>query len=226
MLQAILDAVGFGLCHQLPERSLSGGGVRVPVCARDAGIYLGFAVALAVLALLHRDRPSYAPPIWVNIVLALGVVSMAADGLTSYAGLRATSNELRFLTGLLTGFAIAAWLVPMLNAELWRIAGNGRVLGTPRQFGVYVVTLGMSYAALWYLGPLLGILFPIVATLAIIVTFVSVNLVIVSLMPPLERRVDRLRDAWPMLAIALGLTVFELVMSSWLKIWALGIAHS
>jgi uncharacterized membrane protein len=194
------------------------------VCARDAGIYLGFVVALTVLALLYRDRPTYAAPTWVNIVLALGVAAMAIDGFTSYAGLRTTTNEIRFLTGHLTGFAIAAWLVPMLNAELWRTSGSGRVLGKPMEFGAYLVALVASYAALWYLGPLLGVLFPITATLAIIVTFVVVNLVIVSLMPPFERRVDRLRDAWLMLLIALGLTAVELAMSAWLKVWALGIA--
>lgn len=222
MLQAVLDAVGFGLCHQLPERSLFGGGVRVPVCARDAGIYLGFAVALGVLALLRRDRPGQTPPVWVNVLLILGVIAMALDGFTSYAGLRATSNEIRFLTGLMTGFAIAAWVVPMLNAELWRVSGNGRVLEEPGELVAYLVALGISYVGWWYLGPLMGVVFPIAVTLAIIVTFMTVNLVIVSLLPPFERRAERLRDAWLALLVALGLTVLELALSSLLKAWALG----
>jgi uncharacterized membrane protein len=222
VLQSLLDAVGYGLCHQLPERSLSGGGIRVPVCARDAGIYLGFTLALVLLALMHRDRPSRAPSAPVNVMLVLGVAAMAVDGLTSYAGLRTTTNELRLLTGLATGFALAAWITPLLNAELWRRPGAGRVLAGGRRTVAFVAGFAGSYGAIWYVGPLLGVVYPLAATVAIIVTFTTVNLVIVCLLPPFERRADRLRDAWPQLLIALALTAAELAMSALLKWWFVG----
>jgi uncharacterized membrane protein len=222
VLQAVLDAVGFGLCHQLPERSLFGGGLRAPVCARDAGIYLGFTIALIVLSLMHRDRPSRPPSAPVNVLLALGVLAMAVDGLTSYAGLRVTTNELRLLTGLMTGFALAAWIVPLLAAELWRAPGSGRVLDGARDAGAYVAALVLSYIAVWYGAPYLGVVYPVLTAVAIVVTFTTVNLVIVCLLPPFERRASRLRDAWLPVLIAVGLTGLQLAASAWLKAWLLG----
>lgn len=224
MLQSVLDAIGYGLCHQLPERSLFGGGIQVPVCARDAGIYLGFSMALIVLALMHRDRPSGVPSTRVNLMLGLGVALMAIDGLTSYAGLRATTNEIRLLTGLITGFALAAWIVPMINAELWRNPGSGRVLDNGRRLAWYAAALVFSYVAVWYGGPQLGAVYPILATVSIIVTFTAVNLVIVLLLPAFEGRAERLRDAWLPLVLALVLTAVELTLSAWLKAWLLGAA--
>ncbi len=222
VLQSLLDTVGYGLCHQLPERSLFGGGVRVPVCARDMGIYLGFTIALALLVLVHRDRPSSAPSIPVNVLLALGVAAMAVDGFTSYAGLRTTTNEIRLLTGLATGFALAAWSTPLLNSELWRRGGSGRVLGGGRRVAAYVAAFAGSYVAIWYGAPRLGIVFPLATTASIIVTFTAVNLVIVCLLPPFGRRADHLRDAWLQLLLALGLTAVELALSALLKWWLVG----
>lgn len=222
MLQAVLDAVGYGLCHQLPERSFFGGGLQAPVCARDAGIYIGFTIALAILSLIHRDRPSRPPTMAVSVVLALGVVAMGIDGVTSYAGMRVTTNELRLLTGLMTGFALAAWIVPMLSSELWRTPGSGRVLAGARDVGAYLAALVLSYLVVWYGAPYLGVVYPVLTAVTILVTFATVNLVIVCLLPPFERRATRLRDAWIPLVIAVGLSALQVAGSAWLKVWALG----
>ena len=221
MLQRALEWIGFGLCHQLPERSLSGGGVQVPVCARDEGIYLGFAIALLLLSVMHRDRPSRHPSLSVNVVLALGVAAMALDGLTSYAGWRATTNEIRLLTGLATGFAVAAWILPLVSSQLWARPGGGRLLGAWPRSLLYLGAVPVTYLMTWHAMPLLGVGYPILVTVSVFVTFTVVNLVIVCLLPAFERRAERLRDAWLAILIAFGLTVFELAASSALKVWLL-----
>ena len=224
MLQSLLDAIGFGLCHQLPERSFFGGDVRVPVCSRDVGIYVGFAVALLVLALSHRDRPRKVPPAWVNAVLALGVGLMAADGISSYAGLRPTTNEIRLITGLMTGFALAAWVMPLINSELWRTPGQGRVLGGSREVVLYLGAFCAAYGVIWYWAPHFGVAYPIGVAGAIIATFVAVNLAIVSLLPPFGARSETLAQAWPALVLALALTGAQLAVSSLLKTWLIGLS--
>ena len=138
MLQTALHWLGFGLCHQLPERSFFGGGVQAPVCARDTGIYVGFCVAIVLISLLHRPkRPRGFPsPLgWVAFGLMIG--SMAIDGGTQLIGLRSSANDLRLITGLLSGFAIAMLLVPMLNDSVWRTSHNQRVLDPPWRLGVF-----------------------------------------------------------------------------------------
>lgn len=110
ILQNILYFFGRGFCHQFSERSLEAGGLFFGICARDTGLYLGFIVALLVLALgsaLTKKRPPVIPPVWVVAVGIVLVVPMALDGASSYLGLRETSNLLRYVTGYLSGVGVA-----------------------------------------------------------------------------------------------------------------------
>jgi len=105
MIAQALHWLGYGLCHQLPERSFFGGGLQLPVCARDTGIYLGFVLSLLVMALIDRGRRRSDLPGWPVMVLGGAMVAiMAWDGITSYAGLRSTTNDIRLVTGLLTAY--------------------------------------------------------------------------------------------------------------------------
>ena len=211
MLDSLFVALGYGLCHQLPERSFIAGGHQLPVCARDTGIYIGFAIALLVLWVLSRGRRPVELPRWpVLVLLGLFVSSMAFDGLTSYAGLRPTTNELRLATGLATGWALATITLPMLNAQLWTRYGNGRVLETVTDTTVWLAALPVAYAVSWWVLPATGVLYPLLLSAAIIGVFITVNLVLVTLLPPFERKADRLRDAWLPIVIAGALAAAEI----------------
>ena len=225
-METLLHWIGFGLCHQLPERSYFGGGVQVPVCARDTGIYVGFAVGLAILALLERGRRSSdAPPLLSGIALVGFIGMMALDGLTSYMGLRVTTNELRLFTGTLAGFALSAFTLPLLNGQLWVAPGSGRVLPTARQFGLFSLAAAGTTALVGLAGPAFGVAYPLTVGASILLTFTAVNLVIVCLLPWFERKARRLRDAWVPVGIAFGLSIIELAFSAALKNWMLVIAE-
>src|SRR5512139_1408295 len=105
MLAELLHWFGFGLCHQLPERSFFGGGMQVPVCARDEGLYFGFVIGALLVWLLHRPhRPRDLPgPAALGVAAALLGV-MVVDGFTSYAGIRETTNVVRLATGTGAGY--------------------------------------------------------------------------------------------------------------------------
>lgn len=222
MIQQLIDAIGYGLCHQLPERTLFGSGLHVPVCARDTGIYLGFLFAAVLILLLDRERPSNPPPAWLNILLAFGVLLMVLDGASSYLGFRPTTNELRLATGIATGFAIAAWVTPMLSSQLWARPGSGRVLGSGSKSGIFLSGMLVTYALVWWALPLLGPGFALLIAFAIIATFTMVNMVLVCLLPSFERRASRLIDVLPAAGIALVLTAVELWASAALKLWMVG----
>ncbi|MBI5231743.1 MAG: DUF2085 domain-containing protein [Coriobacteriales bacterium] len=219
MLDAFFRAFGFGLCHQLPERSFFGGGVQLPVCARDTGIYVGFIVGALVIYLLHRPkRPGGFPDAlgWVTISLLFGL--MVADGVTSYAGLRATTNVLRLLSGVSAGFSIAAVVVPLLNEELWATSDPERVLTPPWKLAVWVLCVPVTSLAVWFVGPMFGVAYPFLVTLAILATFTSVNMVFAALLPAFDRSARRLRDLIGPVCIGLLLTIIEIFGAAMLRI--------
>ncbi len=219
MLDDLFHAIGYGLCHQLPERSFFAAGHQLPVCARDTGIYVGFAVGLIVLAVIAGgSRPTRLPRWPVALLALLFVVMMIADGLTSYALVRESNNSIRLLTGLGTGWALAVSLVPMLNAQLWTEAGRGRVLPDVRAVVLWLASLVGLYLVTRWLGPLLGVLYPVLVSLAIIVTYTAINLLLVCLVPVFERRTTRLRDALSQLSIAVVLTIVELGGAAFLRV--------
>lgn len=221
MLDRILSAIGYGLCHQLPERSFFAGGHQLPVCARDTGIYAGFAFGVLVLAIISgRRRPTELPGWPVLLLVGLFIGAMAVDGVTSYAGLRPTTNSIRLATGLMTGWALSALTMPMLNSQLWVRSDPERLLGKRRDVAWWLLGLVVCFVLLRWVMPLTGVVYPLGVSVSIIVTLTCVNLVFVGLMPAFERKADRLARAWPQMLIALALSAAEMGAASWLKMMA------
>lgn len=220
MLQRILIWMGFGLCHQIPERSFISGGIQAPVCARDTGIYVGFTIALAVIWLLHRgERPRRFPRAYVWVVMGLLVAFMGWDGVTSYAGLRVTSNALRLMTGLGVGFSTAVLIVAMLNDELWRESTFQPVLDPPWRLVVWFAAIPASYAVLYWLAPLLGAVYPVLVAVCILITLTTVSLVIVGMFPAFDRRLTPGPKLLLPLAVALALAIAEIALAAELRVF-------
>lgn len=219
MVAAVMHWLGYGLCHQLPERSFFAGGYQVPVCARDTGIYLGFMMSLVILWLMSRGRrPADLPRWWVLAIAGVFIGLMAVDGISSYAGWRGTTNDIRLATGLMTGFAMPVLLLPILNGQLWRAPGRGRVPDGALQTLVWLAGVPVAFAVVRWPFEWLGVVYPLLVSAAILATFTAVNLAIVSLVPAAEGRSERLRDAWPWIAIAFALTIAEISAAAWLRV--------
>lgn len=219
MIDTLLHWFGFGLCHQLPARSFFAGGHQVPVCARDTGIYIGFVLSLAVIALIDRGRRRSGLPGWPALGLAaLFIGVMAWDGVTSYAGLRATDNGIRLITGLLAGWALPVVVYPMLAGSLWKRQSPERVLSSTLELLLWVLPIPLAFAIVWWVLPLLGVWYPLLVVAAVMTTFVSVNMVIAVLPPRFDRSFDRLRDAWAPLLIAFVLSAAEIGLAAWLRV--------
>jgi uncharacterized membrane protein len=226
-LDALLHSMGYGLCHQMPERSFFGGGVQVPVCARDTGIYFGVVISYVLISALHRgSRPIGLPTPAGWVIIALMIGAMALDGVTEYAGLRPTTNELRLITGLLSGFAIGAMITPMVNDELWRRSSGERVLNTPARLALWLLAVPVSYAVVYWGLPLVGVAYPILVATSIIVTLVLVNLVIVCVLPAFERRAESVLDLWAPVLAALTLSGLEIWGSAQLRLATVALARS
>lgn len=225
MLASFLRWLGYGLCHQLPERSFFGGGTQLPVCARDTGIYVGFIVAVALIVVLDRGRRSSdVPPVWLGATLGVGFAAMAIDGVTQLFGFRESTNSLRLATGLAMGFAMAAYTVPILNSQLWRRPGSGRVLSDTVSGLIFLAGLPTAFALLWWGGPHAGIVYPLFTGVAIVATFALVNLVLVVILPPFEQRASSLRDTWLPVALAVIAAFAELAAAGYIRGLLLGLA--
>jgi uncharacterized membrane protein len=183
-MQGFLRFFGHGFCHQLPERSFESGGLVFPVCARDTGIYLGFLCALLAAFIIYArkpHRPADLPPAPWLVVLALLVVPMALDGVTSYLGLRPTTNTIRYVTGFLTGTAAASLVAPLLFALRRDAAPRERIFARPSQ-ALSHLALALLFGAAFLLGfPLLGPVSPFVTAAALLVTLASLDLVLLTL---------------------------------------------
>lgn len=220
MLGSILRSIGFGLCHQSPARSFFSGGVQVPVCARDTGIYMGFVLSLVLLAILARgSRPSGAPRRLVLAVVVVFVGIMAWDGVSSYAGWRSTGNDLRLLTGLFAGSGLAVVVFPMVNGQLWRRPGREGPLATGRELGLWLTVVPGGFALVRWGLPFLGAAYPVLVAVSVLATFVAVNLVLVCLVPRFEGRADRLGDAMVPMTLATVAALAEITASGLLRMW-------
>jgi uncharacterized membrane protein len=113
------------LCHQLPYRSLIIGGIPMPVCARDVGIYAGALIGFATVFM--KSKPKFLSSFRL---LVLAVVPIALDGVTqTVLLLRESNNVIRLLTGLAFGFGFAAYVANKLFVR-WYPRFREQVLGT------------------------------------------------------------------------------------------------
>ncbi|MCL2882098.1 MAG: DUF2085 domain-containing protein [Coriobacteriia bacterium] len=233
-LQSVMLALGYGVCHQLPDRSFISGGFQQPVCARCSGIYIATTFGLVALFFLYRfrHRPTTSPDerlqvqlhwsYWVFLVLALG--AMGYDGVSSYAHLRPTTDLIRLITGLAVGGALAPLLWALLNETLLKARESRKILACPRDWLLYLGTLVLAGLIDYLAGPVLGPVVPLLVTACLVATFTTIALVVLGLFKRFAGRVDRARDvvfpALIALVIALALLMLfalgKAALLSWL----------
>jgi uncharacterized membrane protein len=218
-MQEILRFFGHGFCHQIPARSFESGGLVFSACARDTGIYLGFVCALLAAFIIYarsERKPAELPPMPYLIALALFILPMAFDGLSSYLGLRPTTNTLRYITGFLVGTAIGSIVAPLLFALRLDSAPEQRILAKPSLVALH---LGVTFAlgAAFFFGyPYLSVVSPFLAVAAFLSIVVCVNLILLAL----SRRfaVRHTAAHWLMLlGICLALALLEIAVLGLLR---------
>jgi uncharacterized membrane protein len=86
---------GDSSCHQLNHRSYFINGNQMPLCARDIGIYLGFAIGALIVTFFSVEMRMW----WI-----LGsLVPIGVDGLTQMFTSYESTNPVRLITGGLAG---------------------------------------------------------------------------------------------------------------------------
>lgn len=123
------------ICHQNPERCLVYGGSKFILCARCAGIYVGFVIAIAYqlvwkytgsrafsgIGVFSKEKLTVLPgkvPVQgvLTLVFLLFFVMQPLQVFFEYYGyLSHSSNELRLLLGAMTGSGFAYFLLPIFS---------------------------------------------------------------------------------------------------------------
>jgi uncharacterized membrane protein len=216
-----LDAMGFGVCHQIDSHSYTIGGHQLPLCARCSGMYLGALASVGLLAALRR-RSSRLPgtPMFALLGVFFGV--MVLDGINSTmqtfgVGIWTSTNLLRLLTGALAGIAIVFPLYPMFNLTVWHpeATRHDRVIERPLELVGYMAGAGLLVALVldgsdWLYYPLA--LLSIIGMLALLTMANTMLTLIVSRRDGASRTVS---DMLTPLLFGIALSLVELTLLAW-----------
>lgn len=112
-MQNVLNALF--ACHRMPERSFFFRNVQFPICARCTGILVGYILGL-IYALIFGELS-----VFIIIVLFLPLI---IDGGFQYLGKWVSTNNRRFITGILAGVATDFLIYKIISIGF----NNGRQL--------------------------------------------------------------------------------------------------
>lgn len=221
-----LDALGFGVCHQIPTHSFFLDGHQLPLCSRCTGIYLGALSVIALLSVL-RPRAGRFPVGKLIVVFVVFFGAMVLDGVNSTlqamgSGLWESTNFLRIFTGALAGVSVGFIFYPVYNMSLWHrdISQRRRVIERPLELPLYMVvagalvTLVLSGVATKGLG---WLYYPIsfLSILGMLTLLTMANTIIVLIFSRREGSARTFSALLTPLLIAVLITLVELTLLVW-----------
>ena len=212
-----------GICAQLATHSFYPGGERLPLCARNTGIYLGFMVTLLTLYATRRGRVQQLPPWPIIILLIGGGLAMVIDGFNSFLldlGLQhlyQPDNLLRLATGLATGLAVATLVLPAINRLFWREHNEKRSISS--WMALLLLTPGLILGFFAVASQNVLILYPValLSTAGILTVLSSINLIVVLALSKRDQTFEHYRELWPFFSLALILAIGEMLALAQLK---------
>ena len=213
-----LRALDGGICAQLPTHTFYPGGDRLPLCARNTGIYLGFSLGLLLTWGRGRWRVAGLPTGWVAALLLGGIALMGIDGVNSLfldmhlPHLYQPNNMLRLATGLLTGTAMVSFLVPVVNSILWKRVDTRTIYPRLRTLGLIVPVLLLAFLAV--ISGFGFLLYPlaIISSVGVVLALSFINLTFIVAFTGKAERYEHVLQAFPVFTLAIVLAITELVV--------------
>lgn len=213
-----LSALMSGICPQRPSHSYTLGGIQLPLEARMMGMFGGFTDGALVLGTISRKRMHHWPRLPVALVVVGGVGLMAFDGLNAFffdlhwPHAYIPDLRLRLLTGLLTGMAMAFFLVPVL-AEVGMPAAEDSAAPGWRDLGW--VAAGSAFFGLLVASGWQALLAPValIGVSGVVMALFAVNrMVLWGLTGAQPASSVRQVVYWGLNVLASGLVVGELIL--------------
>lgn len=202
---------------------------KLPLEARDFGMYVGFLATWVYLIALGRGRSKGLPPLPILVTLILFVVVMGLDGINALLydlqvvpHLYTPRLELRLATGLLCGTAFAGILTPVVNVSLWRESDMRPIIADWKQLFGSLALLAVLFAMN---ASELGIFYyplAIVTSASVPILLGLINLVFLVALFGKESGAGTWRDALNPFAAGVFVAIIELGALSLLRYAALG----
>ena len=215
----LLRAIGLflsGVCHQLPEHTLTTAAGQMPLCARCTGTYWGAAFTFVLLSRQRHARASRLPRATVMLFLAGLSLLWLIDGINSYLNfvtgrvwLYLPNNALRLATGLGFGLALGSVVWPLFNESLWKELCGERVLSSWRELRVALFGITGLWLVFFAGGSLPGWLVALLETIVVVLVLTVVNTMVALVALRRENRADEWRDVRVPLGLGLLLAVSE-----------------
>ena len=217
-------SVVHGVCAQI--HNVRVGGLDLPLCARNTGIYSSFLITSLYLLALGRRRAAKLPPWPITIALGLFIAIMAVDGLNSMfvdmflPHLYTPQNWLRTLTGIGMGTAMAVLLLLILNISLRRdYDDQQRIIGNWLELGGALLINGLVLLAIYGNVEIMYWPIAVAAWLGITGVLYCVNLLLAALFMRYEGMVTRVAQLAKPATFALVFTLIELGALSTMRFW-------
>ena len=211
------DVVGYGICHQLPDRSFFLDGRQLPLCARCTGTFLGALVGLVAMLILGRSRASRLPPAPVLALMVFFVGFWAFDGLNSYLtffpgapNLYEPRNWLRLTTGMLNGLALVIIVLPIFSYTLWRDTTRDPVVKSVWEI---LAILPVLAVLIWVIQAEIGfLLYPLalLSSLGVLMMLIIINAMLAAVVLGLEGQARTWLQASIPITIGTALALLEL----------------
>jgi uncharacterized membrane protein len=216
-----------GICAQLLTHSFYPGGERLPLCARNTGIYLGFSLSLGLLYARGYGRAQKLPPWPIIVFLGMGVVLLGIDGLNSLAldlglpHLYQPDNFLRLATGLLTGLALATLALPILNQLFWRDYNQQCSISSWRELCLFFPGLLLGFLASASQQGVFLYPIAILSSAGILSAIGSVNLIAIIAIGKRQETFRHYQELLPFFALAIIFAVIEMLLLAQVKVYLL-----
>ena len=209
-ISQILYDIGYAVCHQLPQRTFHVHDQLLPLCSRCTGIYLGMFLTFAfyfVWYWLRGRRPAIPPAMPIIAISALFFLAMPFNAISPHLGIP-THNIARLITGILFGFSVPLFLLPVFNDNPRGKNSKSRIIKAGGY--LFLLTVVILAAALIIIGNDPALYFAAYASVTGLVIFASLlNATIIKTV--LEHYHKVIGNCW---CVTIGLLLAGIELSS------------